>query len=377
MSGSITAEISYFVKLPGDYGLWRGYTQMMISALKKVALKAGNSSGLFRLMRTCNRGGLILFYHGVAREICDAEVQYLHMPFDNFRRQIDYLMKGFQLISAAQLVERFAHARPFSGREVHLTFDDGYRNNLTVVAPYLHERAIPFTVFVSTRHVDDGGRFPGYLLKTAFQFSEQATAAFPSLGTRFDLSQGAARRAAERSVRHAMKSLEQARVREIVRDIQALLPAERWRELDARFDSDGLMSWSEVRELARLGATIGSHCHDHAIMHSKQPRAEVEAQLGTSRARIEQETGQECTHLAFPNGSRADISGEALALVKQQGYRLAYTTVAGDLQADINPYLLPRAPAPWDLERFKCLVNTSWLLQYQHRHREWMRGYAA
>jgi len=348
----------------------------MKSAVESFGLKLGNASGVFRLMRARKRGALVLFYHGVEHEITDSDIQSLQVSFTVFRRQMEYLHRNFEVISAGQLADRFEQRHAFTGGEVHLTFDDGYVNNLEVVAPYLHSLGMPFTVFVSTRHIDAGQRFPSYYLKTAFRFTEAANADFPSLGTRFDLGTAELRKHAERTVGCELKRVEQARVREIVRDLEALLPAERWVELNERFRSEAPMSWEQVRSLTMLGATIASHCHDHAILHAQQPHKEVQAQIALSRGRIESEIGTACTQFAFPNGARGDLTQESITELRREGYRLAYTTIAGELQVDCNPYVLPRAPAPFDLDRFKRLVDASSLLEGRHHYRDWARTFS-
>jgi peptidoglycan/xylan/chitin deacetylase (PgdA/CDA1 family) len=58
------------------------------------------------------------------------------------------------------------YIRPFLGpavqekkTEISFTFDDGYADNLTLAAPILLERNIPFSVFVAIDHIEK----PGYL----------------------------------------------------------------------------------------------------------------------------------------------------------------------------------------------------------------------
>src|SRR5690606_18354174 len=122
-----------------------------------------------------------------------------------------------------------------------------------------------------------------YQLRTAFKYSQQQSAEFPSIGQTFELGTAEQKRAARSAVDKALKSSPLSKVEEIVRDIHRMLPAARWQELNARFDSDGLMDWSEAREMHRMGATIGSHCHDHAILHDAQTRSDVHTQLRLSR----------------------------------------------------------------------------------------------
>ena len=59
----------------------------------------------------------------------------------------DYQNRGFSFVSIGQL--------PCKGRWVCITFDDGYRDNYTVVYPLLKELGVPFTIYVTTGIIDD------------------------------------------------------------------------------------------------------------------------------------------------------------------------------------------------------------------------------
>ena len=68
---------------------------------------------------------------------------------EDFRRQIVHLKRLFHFISWRDV------QRPgsiWSRRSLLLTFDDGLRNNATIVAPMLRELSVPAVFFVSSRH---------------------------------------------------------------------------------------------------------------------------------------------------------------------------------------------------------------------------------
>ena len=69
----------------------------------------------------------------------------------------------------------------YSGKEIVLSFDDGYRNNLTVVTPYLKTLNLPFTVYVSTHHIETGEIFPSSLARLIVWGSELKNIELPSI----------------------------------------------------------------------------------------------------------------------------------------------------------------------------------------------------
>ena len=96
----------------------------------------------------------ILFYHRVA----DVDLNPITMTNDQFCRQIDWLSKRFEMISLEEARRRIAEGvndRP----AVHISFDDGYADNMDRAMPFLIERKIPCTYFVSLGHILSGRPF--------------------------------------------------------------------------------------------------------------------------------------------------------------------------------------------------------------------------
>lgn len=106
-----------------------------------------------RLVAWINRKKVtILCYHSVTKQAgpFPNDIHKLHLGVDSFRDQIDYLQANYQIISLSEFINaRRANLKLPSNAAV-LTFDDGVRNFLTVVAPLLAERKIPATSFIVT-----------------------------------------------------------------------------------------------------------------------------------------------------------------------------------------------------------------------------------
>ena len=96
-------------------------------------------------------------YHAVgSRALGDTGGSFSISP-DRFRVHMEVLAS----YSAATTVRLAPGEVPQTGLRVAVTFDDGYRDNLTVAAPILSALRIPFAVFISTDHVKS--RAAGFL----------------------------------------------------------------------------------------------------------------------------------------------------------------------------------------------------------------------
>ena len=108
---------------------------------------------LTRLIAWFNREKVtILCYHSVTRQTEPKanDPHKLHLRFDAFVEQLNYLQRHYRIISLADFVRAHREHRKLPANSAVLTFDDGVRNFLTVVAPLLLERSIPATSFVVT-----------------------------------------------------------------------------------------------------------------------------------------------------------------------------------------------------------------------------------
>jgi peptidoglycan/xylan/chitin deacetylase (PgdA/CDA1 family) len=298
----------------------------------------------------------VLFYHGVEERFVDGQIQALHLPLPIFERQIAFLRKNREVLSMDDLSECIDDPWRLNSRHVVLTFDDGYKNNLQVVAPLLKAWRLPFTVFVSTRHISEGHRIPTYYIRTAMLYTQHKSVCLLSTGQAFDLSDRAKRLTAAAMVTATMKKAPQCLVQQIISECQELLSQSNWAELNAVFSSEQPMNWLDVSRIRNMGATIGSHCHDHSILSSCQSEEHTLHQLQQSKSIIEKSVGP-CRYLAYPNGKAEDVSRAAYAYARSTGFRLAFTTVPGEITPEIDCYFAPRIFGVLEYEEFCYALN--------------------
>ena len=82
----------------------------------------------------CSR---ILMYHGMAAQGAPA-----------LAAQLRYLARNFKIVALAAMVNRLVQDSAAAPNEIALTFDDGLRNNFTVVYPVLRQLKVPATFLV-------------------------------------------------------------------------------------------------------------------------------------------------------------------------------------------------------------------------------------
>src|SRR5262245_26013285 len=94
---------------------------------------------------------VILMYHRIGMEHTDPFGLCVH-PY-SFAAHMRHLRTAYQPVALAVLVDHLV-AGDSREREVAVTFDDGYLDNLTVAAPILAQWSIPATFFLTTEAID-------------------------------------------------------------------------------------------------------------------------------------------------------------------------------------------------------------------------------
>ena len=279
---------------------------------KKEIAKLVGATPLWRLFEMGKRMPRILFYHGVIdAPYSDRRVQANQIPVADFIRHVDFLSRHFRIISMDEFEQGFVNYGKFNGKEIVLTFDDGYRNNYTAAYPILSERKIPFTVFVSTGLVDKADFVPTYYVRSAVLSSCLESLDMETMKKKYLLKDDSARRMALSDLIGFVKTQCEENVRVLIDEIESQLGVANRHELNNQFISERILSWEEVKALSDGGVTIGSHSEKHAILHDRQSDETIKYQLLSSKEKIAALFG-ECRYFAFPNGDHKSVCDRAL-----------------------------------------------------------------
>ncbi len=294
------------------------------TGLGKIARSASFVTGLSAFMAQRRPWMRIIAYHGVGPN-----------EADGFDRQMDYLAERFSIVPLDTIVKKLSDPRAKPSRELALTFDDGLRNQYSVVYPILKRRNLPATFFVCPGLIDSG----------RWIWNHEARARLRSLSVdrRTELSHTLEAPGWEiELIIESMKGLElEARKRAEDTIRAATLDFVPTPEDHSNCD---IMSWEEVSAIDPGLITIGSHTCNHPILTSLGNR-ELQLELRDSRAQLEKHLGRPVEHFCYPNGTYDDHVVRCV----QEHYRAAVTMRAEKVVAGCNAHTLPRTPSANDL----------------------------
>jgi peptidoglycan/xylan/chitin deacetylase (PgdA/CDA1 family) len=278
----------------------------------------------------------ILNYHRVNDE---NDPFFPSLPTAVFERHMAYLARSYRVLPIAELVERLQHGR-VPRNAVAITFDDGYRDNLTHAGPILARHGLPATVFLTTGLIGTSEISWFDRVAVAFKSTSVSSIAAP-WGDRLPLRDAAGRLAALAKTLAHFKRLTES---EFDRQLDALLT-----ELavnDPQWGKGLMLDWDDVQALIGLGFSIGAHTVHHPILSRvslERARREIEG----SRAMIASACGASPRAFAYPNGQPEDYTGAVQRLVREAGFTCALTTRFG-LNTRHTPVFELRRGGPWE-----------------------------
>ena len=260
------------------------------------------------------------------------------MPTAMFAARMAHIARHYQVLTVEDLAQRLQEGRA-PHNALAITFDDGYRDNLTHAAPILNRLGLPATIFLVTGYIDTPRTLWFDRLAMAFKSSPARRVELFD-GRVLALTTEAERLTALSAARALLKLVpEDERAASLEQLIQALRPApERPKRL--------MLGWDEVTALRGLGFSIGAHTVTHPIMSRLTP-SQVRDEVYGSKAAIEEAVGAPVRAFAYPNGKPADYNEAVTEVVREAGFTCAVTTNRGLNDAD-TPVLELRRGGPWE-----------------------------
>ena len=290
-------------------------------------------------------GVIVLMYH----RILGRDRTLFGLPVEAFTEQMRWVRRHCDPIGLDAFSERAQ--RPSRLRPaVLVTFDDGYRDYHDLAYPVLKDLGIPAVVFLATSFMDEGGMLWTDEVQWAALSTTQERVKLPwSDEPPIALHDRAAREALGERARTHLKTLPNADRRAAVQALRKALgdPPERDRQM---------LTWDEVRRTMDI-TRYGGHSHTHPIM-SRLDAAEAETEVRTCRDRIAAETQQAPTSFAYPNGRPADYTPVTQAILRRNGFTVAFSTSEGIAGPDTDMMAVKRLPGDaTDLADFVWLAT--------------------
>jgi peptidoglycan/xylan/chitin deacetylase (PgdA/CDA1 family) len=286
----------------------------------------------------------ILRYHAVCGPEGDAYADAsICVTPSAFAQHVAYLTSKYSVMPLPEAVARMREGKPLPRNAVALTFDDGYADNLAA-AHVMHAHGAAATFYITAGCL--AGELPFWPSEIR-QLVRRIAGPVIRLRVRDEeisipCGTGAERRASLRTLARLFKS-HPIPVREAFRDqLRA--------QAGGTSDASPMLTWDQLREMHRLGMTIGAHTLTHPNLPSAG-LADATAEIVGSKARLERELDAEVTMFSYPNGgAERYYTPDLQRVVREAGYAAATTSSNGFAGPGSDPYALERVQVSERLE---------------------------
>lgn len=274
----------------------------MKKLLKIIILNTGYYLGIFELLRRSNgqKGRVpILVYHRILASTDTVDVHSaftlrgLTVSVKNFERQISYLRRKYQFLSLAEYVKRKNAGTSLNNCAV-ITFDDGFKDFISLAWPILKKYQAPATIFMPA----------GFLTMVHWQHqlydildkakTEKAEIKLGQEQVPVDLGNDWEKYRTIRRFITAIGKLTPAERQEMVNYIGTILKVNK-----KLTPAESYLSKEDLRLLVEEGVALGAHSVSHEHLEELADR-QLDEEITQAVVFIQDLTGEQNTAFALP-----------------------------------------------------------------------------
>ena len=254
-------------------------------------------------------------YHRVADS--DFDPHNLAVSPFHFREHLSVLRKLTSPRHLMDIVDNWSD----HNKDVAVTFDDGYADNLFEAVPALEAEEIPATIFVSTGILDSNGFWIDRLARCLLADCEYPDVAMLELGgrkVRIDLRTPEERKATHRYIHQIMRNLRPAVIERKISDLANSLNID-----PSPPASDRPLTSQEAAQLISHSLIdLGGHTVYHPRL-SRLDFAEQRWEIETCKASLDKLGAPKELAFAYPFGDRKSYTFNTRTIVKKAGWHHA------------------------------------------------------
>jgi peptidoglycan/xylan/chitin deacetylase (PgdA/CDA1 family) len=235
---------------------------------------------------------------------------------------LGFFNSNFECVTVSTGLARLRAAEVSEKPLLAVTFDDGMIDNFTNARPCLNAEGVPATFYIVAGEVEQDR--PLWYDAVLHGFNKRPALAAASLAS---LTRGASDGP---SAVAALKLCDSDRVDDAVSSLTESLHRAGVERLWPEWD--GLMNWSQLKQLVQDGHEIGAHSAHHAILTNCSDARLVRETWG-ARDTLEKQLGIPVRSFCYPNGDNDD---RVVGAVRAAEYENAVTTAFGTVSRNAD-----------------------------------------
>jgi peptidoglycan/xylan/chitin deacetylase (PgdA/CDA1 family) len=294
---------------------------------RTVAAGALRASGVGSLLRRLGawEGALVLTYHRIgAPDGQGLDAAQWNANASGLAAQVALLRRHCEIVAPRELEDALGRR---GGRFGVLTFDDGFRDNHALALPVLRAAGVPAGFYIPTGFLDAPTVLPGDEIAWMVRASGRSATAGAAL---------------TRELQGEYRAQPGERGDAFLEELGRRLGVGR---CPPEVVAGAYLDWDMVRELHASGMEVGGHSVTHPMLGSLAPERQ-RWEIAESRRRLTAELGEAPLSFAYPYGDRRSFTAVTKAILREEGFRLAFSFYGGfQPPGGLDPLDVPRVAA--------------------------------
>ncbi len=319
-------------------------TRVAFRSLKSLVKAAGTRAlarppvtTMLRRHWTANGAVSVLVYHTLGEDGQNFDA-WTVIEKSKFRSHIDMLRSHYDIVSLDEALAGLG--TPVRRPRVVLTFDDGEHGLYEHLLPIVEDLSLPVTIYIATGHIEAGEPYWFDVVMNALQLAHPAVIDLSAAGlppvTVGEMTGSHNWLAIGRLLEH-LKTLSDDQRSKAVQQVLHQASQSQKRPITPMRP----LAISDLKQIARHPlVTIGAHTHCHRLLDHIGIE-EAETSVRTSIRLLEEWTGREIAHFAYPNGNHT-LTLEKL--MERLGFKTAAASGSKLWDAGCNSFAVPRIP---------------------------------
>jgi peptidoglycan/xylan/chitin deacetylase (PgdA/CDA1 family) len=237
--------------------------------------------------------------------------------------------RGFRVVSLESIIQRYLVGEPQLPDSIAFTLDDGFRQQMDIIAPLLARYDCEATVFLITGYIDRQVWPWDYKIDYLLSHTKLVEIKHSIAGLTNPLRRGVETFSRD-AVLNYCKSLAASEVNGIVNALALAAEVDLPNSIPAEWEP---LTWEGARALESRGFRFAPHGVSHAIL-SRLPASEAEREIRESWKRVQEEVAFPCPVFAWPTGRSQDFGAREICYAKRAG-------LIGAVTASCDYALLP------------------------------------
>lgn len=275
--------------------------------------------------------GSILFMHKVVAEKTEKhrielmEANEIDTMF--LEKMIVHLKKNYDIISLDEVHKRLESLNNYKRKFIAITFDDGYKDNLTLAYPIFKKYNVPFTVYITNSFPNHTAKLWWYMLEDIILEYSEITFLCKKKRYHFKTNSQEEKNRSFLSIRELLINASKKELSLILEQLENAYN----KNLESYIKKEAL-NWDEIGTLSKDPlVTIGCHTVNHLALKTLSEEEIIEEVI-KSKNELQQKIGQEINHFAYPYGTSNEVREREINILNSLNvFKTSTTTRTGNV----------------------------------------------